>query len=752
MRRVFWVVTLILSTCGAALGEAPPIPHAAITAPVVHSNGYHVLTSGSTAVVLDGTRGLMIDMLCYDDVPDTRLDSRRSVLQDVALRLLLQADGREVVCSQAYDPSPRLLIIDQGPDRVAARAFFTVAEEDGTVWGSGTMDFYVYNGKLFLTPSLHLEYNNGGVSIIEAALDADAPGTGAELIVNGSKLIPADETRFVPFGGPDDGFNMTVSNPGYDACKIGWIRNTVPSWLYLREVDENPETDELYEKWPLWITQRGQPLSWLASDNAGLVARYSPDGLDDLSFRWVHDDTVAIAEGGFKALNGTMALFMGEDIRVTEGLWQKHRSPVKPKVQTGDFRYYNEIEGIYEIDSQGGDVDVVFENLDNRYDNEIFVRLWNLNGSGGYEARALNNTISVALYNDGDIVEDPMVPMRKYASGPARFAGIALHIGRGSRQRLTFKKSPGIQLTYQMYSPDETYEAWSDVSADIPLFRLHSRLCALYDAAMPGAERTAFVKLPLYWLKNGINRNTFMNQLRGLEIEQNGPDALSFTVGAVNITGQGHSVYTVSVPYDPFRLVLDIDAAFKAYDDGVRWTSLEYCDLYPFDSVYRREFHYDNVVYLTSEGAFDRVGTGAWSGAFKTVEESLRLGYYSEVTKREGPGAKVPDSADGLVWMVGDNPERGNIIYRRGAWESHEGSRSVFALCNAWVDIHNTIVNRPATAAPEHIAYTIEVFGGKIPSVERLTELFREAAGDDVKPVTGISYGTDGSIDGFTVE
>ena len=752
MRRIFWAVLLTISTCGLALAEGPPIPHAVITAPVVHSNGCHVLTAGSTSVVLDGTRGLMIEMLCYDDMPETRLDSRRSVLRNVALEVVLQADGREVVCSQAFDPSPELLIIDQGPDRVAARASFTVVEKDGTVWGSGSMDFYVYNGKLFLAPSLYLDHAPGGVSILEAGLFADTPGSGSELIVNGSKLIPSGDTRFISFGGPDDGFNMTVSNPGYSSCKIGWVRNILPPWLYLREIDENPETDELYEKWPLWIVQRGQPLSWLASDNSGLVARYGSEGLDGLSFRWVNEDTLAVAEGGYKALNGTMAIFMGSDISVTEALWQNHRNPIKPKVQSGDFRYYNEIEGVYEIDSRGGDVNVVFENMDNRYDSKLFIRLWNLEGSGGYEALALNNPIPVALYNDGDIVEDPMVPMRKFASGPARYAGMALSIGRGSRQRLTFKKSPGIQLTYQMYSPDETYEAWSDVSEAVPLFRLHSRLCALYDAALPGAKRTAFAKLPLYWLKNGINRNTFMNKLRGLDVDQNGPDKLLFTVGAVNIDGQGYSTYTVSVPYEPFRLTLDIDAKFKSYDDGVRWTTLEYCDLYPFDSVYRREFHLDDVVYLDSEGAFQRVGTGAWSGAFKTVEETDRLGYYSETTTREGPGAKIPDREGGTVWMLGDNPESGNILFRRGTWEPQEGSHSVFALCNAWVDIHNTILNRPRAAVLEQIAYTIEVFGGNIPSVERLTELYRDAAGGGVKPVTGISYGTDGSITGFTVK
>ena len=63
--------------------------------------------------------------------------------------------------------------------------------------------------------------------------------------------------------------------------------------------------------------------------------------------------------------------------------WYNHEHPVRPAVQSGDVRYYNEFEGIYEIDAHGQDVDVTFGSPDYHYDREIFARIWNLAGKGG---------------------------------------------------------------------------------------------------------------------------------------------------------------------------------------------------------------------------------------------------------------------------------------------------------------------------------------------------------------------------------
>ena len=112
-----------------------------------------------------------------------------------------------------------------------------------------------------------------------------------------------------------------------------------------------------------------------------------------------------------------------------------------------------------------------------------------------------------------------------------------------------------------------------------------------------------------------------MNHTRGFGIDSNGPDQVRLTYSAVNLQGTGLSTYHVTVPYERDSITLHVDAEFAPIDDGKQWTALEYCDLYPFENVNRRDFHYDDVTFLNRLGEFDRVGTGAWAGGFETVFE-----------------------------------------------------------------------------------------------------------------------------------
>jgi len=745
------IVGIVLCISNAVSNEFI-LPYAVVTAPVVHFGEYHILSCGNTHVVLDGSKGMSIQMICNSPRQGKEFKQQEAVISDIHLRVSMQISGTEVNLDQAFDSSPRLQIIDQGPGRVAARAFFSLYSADGLPRGSGTLDLYVYEGSIHLVPSMHIDYEADGTFITSAGLFADIPGENAEIIIGGSKLIPLEDKRYVPFDKDSKGFNIMVNNPGRNSMKIGWLRNENPSWLYMRDISTNPEKDELYEKWPPWITQRGA-LTWVPTPSAGLLMGFAERSLNSLDFLWVNNDSLAVPAGGYQVLNGLMAIFLGSGPSEVQELWKNHEKPIKPHVTAGDFRYYNEIEGIYEVDSQNGEVDASFDTFKNPKMRQVFVRIWNLSGKGAWEVKANNKSIPFGLYNDGDIIEDPMVSIVKQPSGPAHFIGVPLNLAKGSKTRLTVKQRPGLQFTYQMYSELETYEAWSDNCDDNPLFRFHLKRGALYKATLPGKEACAFFKLPLYWLKNGINGNTFMNNTRGFTVHSNGPDFLQFSYTAVNLQGTGLSKYVLTVPYERNSITFDITAEFTPFDDGRRWTSIEYCDLYPFDNVYRRTFHYDDVFFLNSEGEFDRVGTGAWGGRFETVMEPERLGYYANTAKREGQGSRTPDSSDGSLWILGNSPERGNILFRRGDWIPSPGSKSVFSLCNAWVDIHNSIVARNAPGSPETISYTIEVFEGQAPSLEELNALYLEAAGEKtVKQLGYVKYSQEGKITGFIVK
>jgi hypothetical protein len=742
-------LAVMTSTFAAELA----IPYPEISAPVVHSGKFHILSCDNTSVVLDGSNGMSIFMIGRSDNIERKLDTSDAVLMYAGLHATILSKGNSIELDQAFDSAASLQIIDQGPGRVAARVFFTLMSQDGNPYGSGTLDIYVYKERVFLVPSLYLDYKENGDTIISSGMKSSVPGSKAEMLLKGSQVMPKESARFIPFGDDANGFNILLNNSERSSLKIGWLRGEYPSWLYLNEIDKNPETDELYEKWPAWITQRGNPLTWKRSKDSGLLVHYSGTGVQKLDFLWQNGDSLKVPEGSYISLNGLMALFLGPNSEKAEEHWKFHQNIIKPQIKNGEFKYYNEIEGVYEVDSGGGNSEVVFDNTSGNYDVPIYLRFWNLRGKNACQIKVNGEKASFSLFNDGDRVEDPMVFMLKETTGPARYAGAAFKVLKGTKSTVSLSRKPGMQMVYQMYSDLETYEGWTDDCTSKPLFLFHQTKGELYYATLPGKEDYAMAKLPLYWIKNGVNNDTFMNKTRGFSIIENGPENLQFIFTGVNLLGTGLSVYEVGAKYNPGRITFTIHADFTPLDDGKTWSSLEYCDLYPFDNVYRRTFHYRDVVFLDKAGVFDRVGTGAWSSKFKTVVEKDRSDYYSTYGPREDSVSRCPDSADGTVWILGNNSSRGNILYRRGEWLPSTGAQSSFGLCNAWVDIHNTISGRKDLASKETIQYSVEIFGGSVPSVDALNLLYSKAAGGKtVKQVTSVNFSSSGEIVGFGVK
>jgi len=487
-------------------------------------------------------------------------------------------------------------------------------------------------------------------------------------------------------------------------------------------------------------------------EESGMEAEMGKSRPRQLAFLWIRDSR-AIPRGGYQVFNAPLAIVLGRDRAEAESLWENFARPVKPTVDKGDFRFYNEIEGIYEVDSLGGPVDLTFDGSREKIDRSVVLRLWNLEGGGAYVVEAAGEPAPFSPLNDGDLVEDPMVFIVKEASGPARLAVVDLTVPKGKKIRLTAAPRPGLQFTYQMYSELETYEAWSDRCEGQPLFRVHLREAAVYQATLPGKRSYAFFKLPLYMMKNGVNPATFLHHLRQFEIMENGPEEILFSLRSINLQATGMSSYLIMVPYEKEKMTFQISAEFIPLDDGERWSSLEYCDLYPFEDVYRRNFHYKDVVFLNRNGVFERVGTGAWGMRFETVEDPERLGYHAEPVSRTGPGSRVPHPQDGSIWILGNNAERGNILFRRGTWEVSAVTEPAFMLCNAWINVHNVITGRTDKSSPEKLRFALEVFPGGVPSVDELNSFYqRDIGAAKTALVKAVRYSKAGEIIGFLPE
>ena len=106
-----------------------------------------------------------------------------------------------------------------------------------------------------------------------------------------------------------------------------------------------------------------------------------------------------------------------------------------------------------------------------------------------------------------------------------------------------------------------------------------------------------------------------------------------------------------------------------------------------------------------------------------------RHAFSSRVTDRQGPGAKVPQPGEGQAWLLGNNAERGNVLFRRGRLDVSAGVRTGFSLCNAWVDVHNSLTGRTEPAAVERVSYAVDIFPGSVPGIDVLNRYLTRDGG-----------------------
>ena len=270
-----------------------PVPYPNITAPVTHAGKYHILQAGGTYVMLDRTKGLSIALIGHAHSPKTVCNPSNGVVEEMSLHVTVDNNGQIYELDQINAPDAVFRVISQGPDYAAARIFFSLCADDGIPRGNGTIDMYVYPGRFFLVPSMFIEPETGGSFVTHADMYATVAGKRATLDINGKKVSGNLSKHVADFGDDQSGFSITVSSQDRPAFKMGWLRNHYPNWMYLNEIAGNPEIDDLYEKWPPWITQRHRPgrsdgsLTWIINEDSGFTAQETENGIKHVSFAWV---------------------------------------------------------------------------------------------------------------------------------------------------------------------------------------------------------------------------------------------------------------------------------------------------------------------------------------------------------------------------------------------------------------------------------------------------------------------------------
>ena len=81
------------------------------------------------------------------------------------------------------------------------------------------------------------------------------------------------------------------------------------------------------------------------------------------------------------------------------------------------------------------------------------------------------------------------------------------------------------------------------------------------------------------------------------------------------------------------------------------------------------------------------------------------------------------------------------------------GIQPSFSLCNAWVDIHNSLAARTDAGAVERVSYAVDIFPGAVPELDVLNRfLARDAGPGKVRGIKAARFSPKGEIIGFVPE
>ena len=646
---------------------------------------------------------------------------RRVGLQQVALRLAARmrlvctcevgsADhGQSVLIRQENDPAPKFHFLEEGPVRIGLRVAFDLLDEEGHYHGDGRFDVWAYpEGDIHLTCNMQTVDQMAHGEIQDACLEVRGADTFREIRL-GDQILKGEGKVELKFGEqlPDKRIVLAGSD---GLAALYWARDEGSTW---QSKDHGSQPPFYASHWPTGMQQwcRGN-MSWAAGgESAGVGAALTDEG-PTLSLAWLQKGAVA-EEVTYTAM---LVVSLASDLEELERRIQAVQQPLEPRVDGGNFRYYTEEDGAYEIgqgDPTGVNITFPADPLERQVRLRFYRRKTDPRHYGGVVVTAKGQPLRFQLVSDGELVDDICVPMEM----PHRYHSVddvtmATRLSAGEPTEIRIEKVPGIHAAYQteVTGLDLQRRAgncrdiaiWSSRNKEKPALELDLFSMAAHRFTACDQSEYAVWEMPMAWFKScGISKHEYCNHVKEFRVEKNGPDAVEIYTRSTNPNQRTQSELWLRVPYDHPRTRLEVRMRMEVLEQW-DYNNAEFTDIFPYPSRLVETWFHDAVLFVQRDRNY--------------VKHSFRPDLSA------GRGGHSDD--DRLFYALYPS-DRGNVLtlFKN---PQHPERELHYSVCGNYIDIHvNLNPGDPPVPAGTvfEIEYVCELYGDGTTSADELRQI-----------------------------
>jgi len=627
----------------------------------------------------------------------------------IATRLRVTKDDRSMLLRQEADPDPRLVICEEGPERIALRAMYSLVDPAGRYHGDGLTDTIVYaDGQVQLVFGLRLVDRTAHDKVSDAWVDVEAGGdvSAVHLGTRNARVLQADELaagQTYRFGRGLPGRSVVLESPR-GAAAFGWYS------------DDGKETDNLggvglwhgpgdrspyYDTWGHLYDQWRGSAGWSAHPTGRLALGSSREGAA-LCWHWLRGATEPCGEKfGLRAL---ISLFFAADVRTGKQRVASMQRPVVPRANGAEFRCLDVVEDALLYRKTEKEMSLTFPR--DREARRARVRVFGLEGRGAVVIETNGKRLTPQLLSLGGMTDDPYGP--NLARPGDRFAPLIGDLNKGpchavfsvplsarGKTVVTVREAPGINLAYAKWDDRQTYVIRSSALPHVPMAAFSTRTVCLHDLRGAAGREPALIRVPLYWYPTNVQtRGECTNELRRLRVGANGPEALSLEVTSTDPNRRARATVGIDLP-TPRRAVLVRVRTRLHVLKPLDLPAIQYLNSFPSNSWQPEDWPDDWVVLLTTDGR-------KMCEPFKEPRDKRKK--WDHIRTWKGRLVFVQGAAD-----------RGNIFILA---ENRKPARQLngYMLCPVWLDSHFTFEGLKAPVKPGtsfETRYTIGIYGDR---------------------------------------
>ncbi len=641
----------------------------------------------------------------------------------IASRLKVIKEDKSILIRQEADPDPRLIICEEGPERIALRVMYSLIDEAGTYHGDGLTETTLWaNGEVQLAFGLRLVDALAHDRVRDAWIEATMQGklAGAQFGTRAHNHLSAAELQTA------QSFRFRQGLPGRYIILERQREALAFSWY---SADGRPE-DELggvglwhgprvrspyYDTWGHLYGQWRSLSGWAVHKSSRLTME-TDGGATRLGWHWLHGADEPC--GGTFALRALLGLFFdtrAEHVRQRIKAFQK---PLLPKCEGAQFRCLDVLENVLLYKKTDEVVKLTFPR--DALKRTVHVRIFDLEGKGGVMVKSGGREVLPHLLSLGGITDDPYAP--NLARPGDRFVPIIGNLDKGptevvfsvklSSQKRTvasFREGPGIHLAYLKWDDREIYVIRASKMGEGALAAFSTRTLALHDLCKPGEQKPALVRVPFYWYPmNVYTRGHCLNELESLKVSRNGPEKLAFEIVSTNPNRRARSTFRIEIPSPDKATTVRALAQLEVLD-RLDVEEMQYLNSFSSDSWQPRDWPGDWTLVMDSRGR-------------------LMQQFFKEPRGRWRMGTDISPWREKLAFIQGAQ-SWGNIFVlvenRKPADQQHG-----YLLCPLWLDSHFKIEGLKPPLEPGasfEVTYTLGVFGNQSLSRAEAIELARVA-------------------------